>query len=155
MFDFLKAKKINIFSPVPGKIIDITEVSDPIFADKTMGDGFAVIPETNVVTAPCDGTISLLPDTLHALVLETEGVQILIHIGIDTVKMHGQGFTAHVKLGDMVTKGTPLITFDRDLITKAGYDLTTLVILCNMNEAVKSLKKDLQGANPVLEVTPK
>jgi PTS system glucose-specific IIA component len=155
MFDFLKAKKINIFSPVPGKIIDITEVKDHVFADKTMGDGFAVIPEKDVITAPCDGTISLLPDTLHALVLETEGVQILIHVGLDTVKMHGSGFKAHVKLDDMVTKGMPLISFDRELITKAGYDLTTLVILCNMNEAVKSLKKDLQGANPVLEVSYK
>ncbi len=155
MFDFFKTKTIDIYPPIAGTLMDITQVKDTVFAQKTMGDGFAVEPAEETVCAPCDGQVTLLPDSCHALVLETAGIQLLLHIGLDTVKLNGRGFTAHVRKGDPVTRGTPLITFDRRILETTGKPLTVVLALCNMDDAVTKLEKDLSGQGPILKLTPK
>ena len=120
-----------------------------------MGDGFAVEPDGDTLFAPCDGTITFLPNTAHALVLENNGVQLLLHIGLDTVDLHGEGFTALIKEGDIVKKGTPLIKFDRQFIQGKQKSLTTILALCNQEEVVTKLEKNLSGTEPVLKITRK
>lgn len=156
MFGFFNKKKLETYAPIAGKIIDITEVPDEVFSTKMMGDGFAIEPETDVVVAPCDGTVALVAATKHAVAIESQGVQILIHIGLDTVDLQGQGFTAHVKENDMVKKGAPLITFDRDYIVAQEKPLTTMMVITNMDEKVKTIKKNLADyMGPILAIEVK
>ena len=146
MFGFGK-KKISIASPIPGTVIDITAVDDKVFSQKMMGDGVAIEPEGNVVTAPCDGQVVLLARTLHAVALQAEnGAEILIHIGLDTVELDGKGFIGHVSVGDKVRRGDKLITFDKTFIHEQGKPLITPIVVTNTDGRVESIAKHL-GAN--------
>ncbi len=109
--------------------MDIAEVADPVFSSKAMGDGIGIKPVSGELVAPFSGTVEALFPTCHALAIKNEsGVAVMLHIGIDTVDMKGEGFTAHVAQGDYVEQGQLLVTFDRDKIAAAGYDDTTMVI---------------------------
>ena len=100
MFNFLKKEKNTVktlTAPVDGKVIDLSEVDDPVFAQKMMGEGIAIIPEGNIVAAPADGTIVLIPETRHAFGMKlADGLELLVHIGLDTVNLGGEGFSALV-----------------------------------------------------------
>ncbi len=127
-----KEKKHVIGSPVKGKAVSLKEVNDPTFAEEMLGKGAAVIPEEGKIYAPADGEIGMVFDTLHAVSMTTDfGAEILIHIGLDTVKMKGVGFTGHVKAGDHVKKGDLLLEADLEKIKAAGYDTVTPVLVCN------------------------
>ena len=154
MFGFGK-KKITVAAPVTGSLIDITDVKDEVFSSKMMGDGFAVEPDGDTIVAPCDGKIVLLANTLHAVALEQDGVQLLIHIGLDTVELVGKGFTAYIHDGDTVKKGDALIQFDREYLTAQQKPLTTMVVITNMDERVKSIEKDLQDKDKVMTIQVK
>lgn len=156
MFGFGK-RKLALAAPVAGRIIDIEEVADEVFSAKMMGDGFAVEPsaDADTITAPCNGEVTLVAKTLHAVALRAGGVEILIHVGLDTVELAGKGFHALVKAGDRVRRGTPLLRFDRALIEAQGKRLTTMLVLTNEEEKVKSLEKHLQAPETVLTVTVK
>lgn len=144
----IKAEEI-IGSPVKGNIIPIEEVSDPTFANKVLGDGVAVMPHEGKIYAPIDGKIISVFDTKHMLALETDtGSQILIHIGIDTVKLNGKYFICHVSENDYVKKGELLIEFDKKEIEKKGYDTVTLVIFTNLDEDKQLIKKETKMINP-------
>jgi len=156
MFGLFGGKKVELFAPVAGKIIDITEVADSVFSAKMLGDGFAVEPSANCITAPCDGKVTLLAKTKHAVAIEKDGVQILIHIGLDTVELNGQGFTTHIKENDLVKRGERLISFDGDYIQAQGKSLTTMLVLTNMEEKTKSVMKNLKDqTGTILTVTVK
>ena len=115
-----------------GKAVPLKEVSDPTFAEEMLGKGAAVIPEDGKFYAPADGEIGMVFDTLHAVSMTTDfGAEILIHIGLDTVKMKGEGFTGHVKAGDHVKKGDLLLEVDLEKVKAAGYDTITPVLVCN------------------------
>ena len=133
MFGF-GSKKTRIATPVSGHIISITDVKDDVFAKKMLGDGFAVVPDATTVISPCNGTVLMLADTGHAIAIETEGVQFLIHIGINTVDLQGKGFTSHVKQGDSIKKGDPLITFDKAFIEAQGKASDVIVVFTNLDE---------------------
>lgn len=123
------ATGISALCPVPGTAMDIAEVADPVFSSKAMGDGIGIKPVSGELVAPFSGTVEALFPTCHALAIKNEsGVAVMLHIGIDTVDMKGEGFTAHVAQGDYVEQGQLLVTFDRDKIAAAGYDDTTMVI---------------------------
>ena len=154
MFGFGK-KKITVAAPVTGSLIDITDVKDEVFSSKMMGDGFAVEPDGDTVVAPCDGKIVLLANTLHAVALEQDGVQLLIHIGLDTVELDGKGFKPFIKNGDTVKKGDALIQFDRDYLTEQQKPLTTMVVITNMDERVKNLEKDFNNKDKVMTIQVK
>lgn len=143
MFKFFSHKKIVVFAPVKGSVFDITKVPDAVFSQKMMGDGIAVEPENDMVLAPCDGRVLLISSTKHAIAIESEGVELLIHIGLDTVDLEGQGFDVLVETGSHVKKGEPLITFDREYIQAQKKILTTMMVITNMDDAVKNLEKHL------------
>lgn len=125
----------EILSPVAGNVIDLKDVPDPTFAEGILGLGAAVEPSEGKVTAPADATVETLFETHHAIGLKLEnGAELLIHIGINTVELNGEGFTAHVSEGDSVKKGQTLITFDKELITSKEYKTVTPVIVTNPDD---------------------
>lgn len=123
-------------APMSGEVIPMSEVEDKVFAEGMVGPGLAIRPSGTEVVSPVDGTIAVVFPTKHAIGMKTDtGVELLIHVGLDTVKLKGEGFTAHVSVGDVVEVGTPLITFDPKVITDAGFKLTTPVIVTNAAKA--------------------
>ena len=134
MFNLFKKKELKHVSgsPAKGKAILLKEVNDPTFAEEMLGKGAAVIPEEGKIYAPADGEIGMVFDTLHAVSMTADfGAEILIHVGLDTVKMNGDGFTGHVKAGDHVKKGDLLLEVDLEKVKAAGYDTVTPVLVCN------------------------
>ena len=128
-------EKVEIASPVEGKAYPLDEVQDEVFASGALGKGIAVLPSKGEVVAPADCTVSVLYPTLHAIGLKLEdGTELLIHIGMDTVSMNGDGFTKHVNEGDTIKKGTPIVSFDIDKIKAAGHDTTVSVIISNTGD---------------------
>lgn len=131
-----------------GKIIELKEVNDGVFSEGVMGEGIAIIPENNILYAPVDATVSvLMQDSKHACGLTMDnGMEILLHVGIDTVDMQGNGFLYMVSEGQRVSAGTPLIQFDRDKIKAAGHPDTTVCIITEMGD-VKNIQffTDVKG----------
>ncbi|SMC50770.1 PTS sugar transporter subunit IIA [Sporomusa malonica] len=153
MFNLFKSKKtvVTLYSPVKGRLMDITQVPDPVFAGRMMGDGLGVEPAEGVINAPCSGEILLVPKTLHAVALKTgEGLEVLIHVGLDTVELGGQGFIAHVQPGDRVTRGDKLLTFNQDYIQSQGKSLITPIVITNMAEKVAGISKFLDKADGII-----
>ncbi|MDU5336533.1 PTS system trehalose-specific EIIBC component [Enterococcus sp.] len=123
---------VELFAPVPGVLYPLSKAKDPVFSEGMMGQGAVIEPTEGKVVAPFDGQISLLFPTKHAIgLISTEGTEVLIHIGIDTVELEGKYFTSHVEQGDSVKKGQALIEFDMDAIKAAGYELQTPIIVTN------------------------
>lgn len=130
-----KNGEAEVVSPLKGTAIPLEEVKDPTFASGALGKGMAVIPSEGMVKAPFDGTVTMVFDTLHALALTSDdGVEVLIHIGINTVELKGQHYKALVKEGQHVVAGTPLMEFDMEAIKAKGYDLTTPVLVTNSSD---------------------
>ena len=130
-----QVETITISSPMTGKVIPLTQVNDPTFAGELMGKGSAIIPTIGQALAPEDGEVVSLFRTKHAIGFVTHsGAEILIHIGIDTVKLDGQHFEAHVEAGSKVKKGDLLVSFDIDAIKQAGFEVTTPIIITNSDD---------------------
>ena len=124
----------ELLQPCKGKVIAREEIPDETFATGILGDGIGVVPEDGVVLAPFDGTVTSVFDTKHAITLEKNGMEVLIHIGVNTVNLQGEGFTAFVEEGAEVKAGQRLLGFDRDVITKAGYNDTVVMLLTNSDD---------------------
>ncbi len=137
-------EKRNFASPFTGILCPLTEAPDPVFAGKMMGDGFFVMPGDGVVLAPEDSTVDTVMDTKHALGLTTQdGVEYLLHIGIDTVKLQGKGFTVFVKPGQVVKKGDKLLEFDAAFLkSQASSD----ACLCVFPSLAEGKEVHLNGA---------
>lgn len=130
-----------LVSPADGEVVALSEVPDPTFAEKMMGDGVAVKPSSGKIVSPVTGEIMQLFPTKHAVGIKTvNGVEILLHIGIETVNMQGEGFKAHVGEGDKVSAGDTLIKFDLDLVNEKAESTITPVIITN-GDAVASMDK--------------
>lgn len=135
----LKDKKVlSIATPMTGSMIDLEDIPDPVFSTRMIGDGFAVKPESGEVVSPCSGRIVQIAPTRHAVGIETkEGIEVLIHVGIDTVDLKGEGFDLCVKEGDLVNVGTRLMTVDIAFLTSRGKSLITPVLIINMEKIYK------------------
>lgn len=125
----------KIYAPITGETIALSDVEDEVFSFGTLGDGIAFVPSTGEVYAPCSGEISNFADTCHAIgITSADGVEILIHVGMDTVDLKGEGFTPMAKTGDTIRKGQLLLKFDISLITKKGYKVVTPMVVTNGDE---------------------
>lgn len=125
----------EIKSPISGKVIELEKVNDPVFSSGAMGKGVAIEPTDNKVYAPFNGTIEFIADTKHAIgLLSEDGVEVLIHVGMDTVKMQGRGFNVKTSVNSKVKAGDLLLEFDRSAIEKEGYPLVTPVVITNSDE---------------------
>nr|WP_145402583.1 PTS system trehalose-specific EIIBC component [Paenibacillus xylanexedens] len=148
---------LEIIAPLTGRAVPLAEVPDPAFAEKQMGEGIAIEPSGNQVVAPFDAQVAHVIKSKHAVILEhASGLQILIHVGINTVSLKGEGFVMHVETGDRVRAGQKLLEFDRKAIEAAGYPLITPVIIPDgqdMVERVEALTGDVtSGQSDVLKV---
>ncbi len=124
-----------LYAPITGKVIARDDIPDAVFASGALGDGVGIEPEYGEVTAPCDGEIVTVTETKHAVgIMGPAGMELLIHVGIDTVKMNGDGFDVKVSVGDKVKKGQKLLTFDIEKIKAAGYCTTTAVLVTNSGD---------------------
>lgn len=132
----------EVFSPLSGNAIAMEDVPDETFAAKVLGDGMAVVPSEGKVYAPFDGTVDMVYDTKHALGLSQGNMEMLIHVGINTVELGGKFFTTHVSDGQSIRKGDLLLEFDMNGIKNAGYNLTTPVIITNSDDYDNLWKKD-------------
>lgn len=122
----------ELYAPMKGEVLDVSKSADPAFASKAMGEGVAINPSEGVIYAPADGTISLIFPTKHAMgITLNSGVELLIHAGIDTVKMEGKGFETFVETGAKVKKGDKLLSFDMDLVKEKGYQTQTMFLVAD------------------------
>jgi PTS system glucose-specific IIA component len=147
----------KIVAPMSGKVVELAEVPDKVFSAKMVGDGIAVEPSEGVVLSPFDGVVKQVFPTGHALVVESEeGLPLLIHIGIETVNLKGEGFKVIVSEGRAVKVGTPLVEFEMELIKKRGFPLVSPLVIPEMDlvEKIKSsnLKEVKKGQDVLLEV---
>ncbi|KEH98131.1 glucose PTS transporter subunit IIA [Clostridium massiliodielmoense] len=130
----ISKKTLEIINPLKGEIIEITKVPDEVFSSKALGDGFAINPLGNQVVSPIGGEIAVLFPTKHAVAIKGDnGLEILVHIGIDTVNLNGEGFTSHVSQGDKVKQGDLLVEFDKDTVESKAKSLITPVVITNMD----------------------
>ena len=126
---------LTLPSPIAGDVIPLSEVDDQTFATGLLGQGVAIKPTGNRVIAPSDAKIEAIFPTGHAVALNTaDGLDILIHVGLDTVELAGRHFTVHAQVGDSVSAGDVLIEFDREAIQAEGYDVTVPILVCNSVE---------------------
>lgn len=131
---------LTIVSPMSGEVIDLADVPDPVFSTKMVGDGLGVRPSSDEVVSPVDGTVLMLADTGHAIGIQTpEGLEILLHLGIDTVELKGEPFALNVKSGDQLRAGAPIGTMDRAAVTAAGKDTTAILVITNTADKLGAL----------------
>jgi len=136
-----KRKEEHIFAPVRGEVVAIEDVPDPIFSEKMIGDGLAIKPSDGHLVSPFDGEVIQVFPTKHAIGIRGEsGLELLIHIGLETVSLNGEGFKTAVQAGDQVKKGAPLLTFNLAFIKENAADTITSIVITN-GEIVKSLDK--------------
>lgn len=144
MFDFLKREEIKIVAPVDGTCIRLEDVADEAFASGKMGIGFAVEPTGETVVAPVEGEIVMIPETHHSFGIRTKNdEEVLVHIGLNTVRMLGEGFTPLANQGDIVQAGDPVIRFDRAQLEKRNRNMTTIVTFTSGRD--KELEIDCYG----------
>lgn len=130
-----------IKAPLSGKVLKLEQIKDPAFSSGMLGKGLAIDPADGKVCSPVDGKISMLFDTCHAVgITSDKGVEILIHIGMDTVELKGKGFVSHIKNGDRVKAGQDLIDVDLDLVRAEGYEIVTPIVVTNV-DIIKSFKE--------------
>jgi glucose-specific phosphotransferase system IIA component len=123
---------ITLIAPLSGPLVPIERVPDPVFAQKMVGDGISIDPLDQCLRAPCDGEITQLHPAGHAVTVTTpQGIEVLMHIGLDTVNLKGQGFTRQSKMGDAVQTGDPLIEFDADYVATHAKSLLTQIVITN------------------------
>lgn len=135
MFNFFKKKKtIELKAPVIGNAVELSKVPDEVFASKMLGDGLAIEPAKGTLYSPCYGEVIQVFPTKHAVGIRTkEGIEILLHIGVDTVTMNGQGFESLVNAGDNVYEGQSLVNFDIELIGRLAKSTVTPLLITNMD----------------------
>ncbi len=142
-----------LVAPLDGWAAPLAEVPDPVFADRMMGDGIAIDPTASLLSAPCDGEVMLLHAARHAITLRAaNGAEILMHIGLDTVGLGGQGFTAHVRQGERVTAGQALISFDLETLGQAAKSLITPIVIANGDDFVLEWRLENQSVTRGREI---
>lgn len=151
-------KTLQILAPLSGNAVNLASVPDPVFSEKMMGDGIAIEPSEGMVVSPVDGEIMQIFPTKHAIGLKAKnGAEILIHIGLETVSLKGEGFETHVQQGDSVKAGDNLVSFDMATISEKAKSTVTPIIITNTDQAaslnVLTEGKVERGLTPVLEVT--
>lgn len=156
---FKKNKVIEIISPATGRIIPIEKVEDETFAKKRTGDGIAVELTDGKIIAPFDGEITSMYNANHCLVIRSEdGIELLIHIGIDTIKLKGEGFKKYVELNDKVNKGDTILEADLDLLKSKNKSVVTPVIITNRRriDSIEKMKGNVEkGKDKIMNIKMK
>ena len=158
MFGLFKAKKQTIVSPADGDVVDLSEVPDQVFSEKMAGDGIAITPRSNTFVAPIAGVVSKIFSTNHAYSIKAKnGLEVLVHIGLETVALKGEGFKRLVEEGKKVTIGTPIISADLEYIQSEGKNIITPIVLNHDKELILEIQniQTVREGESLLEVTLK
>ncbi|TQO56172.1 beta-glucoside-specific PTS transporter subunit IIABC [Paraclostridium bifermentans] len=151
-----KLEKEIVVSPIKGEVLNLSDIEDAAFSSGVLGQGVAIIPSEGKVVAPVDGVVTTLFPSLHAIgILSDEGVEVLIHIGLNTVQLEGRGFEACIKQGDRITKGQTILKFDIDVIKEAGYSVVTPIVVTNSSQfldAVQTESKNIELEDNLITV---
>ena len=154
-----KEKSIAVLAPLEGELISIAQVADPTFSEEMLGPGVAIRPSGGRVVSPVTGAVTQIFETGHALTLTSrDGVEILIHVGLDTIRLKGEHYTIHVQEGNPVHPGDLLIEFDPQAIAAAGFDTVTPVVICNREDFAgfdTAAGKRVKEGDPILFLTKK
>lgn len=127
-----KSDEVGLFAPVEGELLPLEKVNDKMFAQRMLGDGFAITPQNEVVCSPCNGKIKMIASTSHAFgILADNGAEILVHVGLDTVNLSGRGFNVLKTVNSRVKAGTPILKLDRNFLNEQNIELTIPVIVTN------------------------
>jgi glucose-specific phosphotransferase system IIA component len=156
MFGLFKVKKQTIVSPVDGDIVELSEVPDQVFSEKMAGDGIAIIPRSNTFVAPISGVVSKIFSTNHAYSIRAKnGLEVLVHIGLDTVALKGEGFKRLVEEGVTVAVGKPIIYADIEFIKEHGKDIITPIVLNHDKELTleSHTVRTIREGEALIEVT--
>ncbi|MCI2773056.1 phosphotransferase system enzyme IIA-like protein [Staphylococcus petrasii] len=151
-------KEIQIYAPLTGEYVKIEDIPDPVFAQKMMGEGFGINPSEGEVVSPIEGKVDNVFPTKHAIGLKADnGLELLVHIGLDTVQLDGQGFEILVNSGDTVKVGDPLLKFDLEYIRKNAKDVISPIIITNSDQTesihIDDVQAVVKGETKVIDVT--
>ncbi|XOQ14325.1 MAG: PTS glucose transporter subunit IIA [Shouchella clausii] len=136
-----RIEKEKIFSPLTGELLPLEQVPDPVFSQKMMGDGVAIIPEEGVLVSPVEGKVVQVFHTKHAMgITSVSGLEILLHVGLETVELNGEGFTALIEEGQTVKVGDPLLNFDISLLKDKNKEIITPIIITNYSDKVDEIE---------------
>jgi glucose-specific phosphotransferase system IIA component len=156
MFGIFKAKKQMLVSPADGDVVELSEVPDEVFSQKMAGDGLAIFPRSNTFVAPVNGVITKIFSTNHAFAIKTKsGLEVLVHIGLDTVALNGEGFKRLAEEGDKVSVGKPIISADLEFIESQGKNIITPIVINHEKElSITSDKvRTIREGDNLLEVS--
>lgn len=153
MFKWLANKRNALYSPVQGKLINLSDVNDKVFASGMMGQGFAIVPSSGDVFSPCFGHIKTIAPTKHAIGIETDnGGEILLHFGIDTVDLKGKPFNPLVEIGDKIKPGKPIMSYNIEYVRDAEKDPTIMVIVIGFNNAIKVDEQTVEAQTEICKI---
>jgi len=143
---------IALASPFTGKVVPLEEVADDVFSQRVMGDGVAVLPSEGRVVAPVAGTVGKLFEGGHGFAIETpEGLQVLVHVGLETVHLEGDGFTVKTNEGDEVAAGDEMVTVDLDRMREFGIDMVSPVVVISGQDVTVKASDEVSAGDPLLE----
>lgn|SRR5574344_1218751 len=151
----LFSRKIKLISPMTGEAKDITELEDVTFSQKLLGDGVGITPTDGLVVAPADARVEQIFETKHAITLDIKGLKLMIHIGMDTVNLKGEGFEVFAREGDHLNQGDKIVKADLDFIKEKGYPIETAVVILdsdNLKDITKNLGQKEAGKDLILEI---
>ncbi|MDT2524313.1 PTS beta-glucoside transporter subunit IIBCA [Enterococcus raffinosus] len=147
----VSAQNVKVYSPIEGEIIPITEVNDQVFASKMMGEGFAVLPSNGTIKAPISGIVKMIAPTKHAIGIVTDdGMELLLHLGIDTVELNGAPFNLTIKEGEMIQQGQVIGTIDLKMIEENDKDATVMVVITDSKKTIAGLEYNQDYVQPIL-----
>jgi len=151
MFGWLKSKKTDIYAPVAGEIVELSSVPDEVFSAKMAGEGIAIKPSEDIFRSPIDGVITKIFPTNHAFVVSSNGMDVIVHIGIDTVELKGEGFTRLIKEGERVKAGDPVIQADLPLISSRAKSIVTPIVINSTKISICS-QHNVHSRDLIMEV---
>ena len=147
----------TVYAPISGVLVSVQEINDEAISSGLLGEGYGIVPVGNTIYAPANGRVSTVTVTNHAVgILTDTGIEVLVHVGIDTVKMEGKGFVRHVEANDIVTAGTPLLSFNPETIKAAGHDDMVTVVISNPQAFKKishvAASNTMVGGRPLVKI---
>jgi len=135
MFGFFKKKQVEIVSPVDGSLVELEDINDQVFSKKLVGDGVAIVPSSRTITSPIDGVVTRIFPTKHAFMITSpSGIEVMVHVGLDTVDLNGEGFICLVKEGDTVSQACPILEVDFEFLKSKNKDIVIPIIVTSDKE---------------------
>ncbi|MEJ2489563.1 MAG: PTS glucose transporter subunit IIA [Sulfurovaceae bacterium] len=152
MFGLFEKKKLEVLAPCKGKVISLKDVNDEVFSKKMAGEGIAITPKDSIICSPIDGVITKIFPTNHAFAINNKGVEVIVHIGLNTVTLAGEGFRRLASEEQSVKAGDPIIEVDFELLRAKGIDATTPVIVSSGQKVVNEFMGDVEDNGVIMEV---